>query len=127
MEKDPTVIIKVKREFTQKEVADMAPKLSALLRRKEELEMEKKSIMSDYASQIASVNTQITRLADKVSDGFEMIEVEAIMEKDYVRKEKVYLDPKADKRTVLKVEPFTQEDYQEEIHFEIESEVILGK
>ena len=118
MTKNPIVVIMVRREFTQKEVADMAPKLSTLLRRKEELEMEKKSITSDYASQIASVNAQITRLADKVSDGFEMIEVEAIIEKDYVKKEKVYLDPKANKRTVLKTEPFTQEDYQAEIQFE---------
>lgn len=118
MTKNPIVVIMVRREFTQKEVADMAPKLSTLLRRKEELEMEKKSITSDYASQIASVSAQITRLADKVSDGFEMIEVEAIIEKDYVKKEKVYLDPKANKRTVLKTEPFTQEDYQAEIQFE---------
>lgn len=74
-----SVRILVKHLFSDKEIADLARQNSSNSLRLGELKMQLSSVKKDYGSKIETVTTEISRLFNLISSGFEMQEEEALV------------------------------------------------
>ncbi len=74
-----SVRILVKHPFSDKEIADLARQNSSNSLRLGELEMQLSSVKKDYASKIETVSTEMSRLFNLISSGFEMVEENALV------------------------------------------------
>lgn len=112
-----SVRILVKHLFSDKEIADLARQNSSSSLRLGELEMQLTSVKKDYGAKIETVTTEMSRVFNLVSSGFEMVEEEALVV--FHPKEKIkkfYSRPVPFKEgevgEFIREEPMQQSDFQ---------------
>jgi len=81
----------VKHFFTPEEKEEIAVEMSSTSRRQDELEREKKAVMSSYKDKIDNVILENRIAAQKYHDGYEYRNVECEVVRDYKREEVHYV------------------------------------
>lgn len=94
-------------DFTAPEIYDLSMKLANKTQDKERIESEKKSIVSQYKSQLDALSAEIGSTSNKVANGYEMRKVDCKVE---------YHKPEQGKKTI------TRTDTQEKIIEKMTSE-----
>ena len=103
-------------EFTPDEKDETSAGLCAAIRKRSEIEAQKKSANSEFKSELETQEAEIERLTGLVEEGGENREVECIVALDPTNKKKHYYN----KETLEKVRelPMSQDDFQMQIEFE---------
>jgi len=81
----------VKHYFTPEEKEEIAVEMSSTSRRQDELEREKKAVMSSYKDKIDNVILENRIAAQKYHDGYEYRNVECEVVRDYEMEEVRYV------------------------------------
>lgn len=71
-----------KYEFSAEELRDIAEKLAIKTQELEQVEDEKKAVMSSYKERIERIQSEAKKAASLYKDGYEMRDIECIVERD---------------------------------------------
>ncbi len=99
----------VKYELSEAEKVEGSKLLAALIIKQKDLEDDKSAAAADYGQQIKESKKEICSLAQKIKDGYEMVDVRAEKTMNYESGEVVYLDENKDE---VKVRPMTADEKQ---------------
>lgn len=105
-----TEFIEVKRTFTEEEMAQKAHELGAVLNERAEIDAERKRINDEYKKRLAGVDAVIGDLAENCRNGFDMVEREVYLVKDFQNNKVYYHDNETDEP--LDERPMRPEDRQ---------------
>ncbi len=96
-------------DFTAVEIHDLSMKLANKIQDKSNIEDEKKSIVSQYKSQIDAIDAELSSVSSKVANGYEMRKVECQID---------YHKPEQGKKTIIRkdtneksIEKMTSEEW----------------
>lgn len=115
-----TKVVKKERYFTEEELRHLARLLSSFVQQKEQLEKEKKSIVSEWKSKIDSVDTQLKEVSNSYSKGYEWKDHLCYIYLNYETNTRHLLS--AETGELLGTEPFLPRDYEKQ-HTIIEEEI----
>ena len=80
-----------KYEFTEEEKRDIAERLAIKTQELEEAEDNKKSVMSKFKEKIEKIALEVKGSARMYKDGYEMKDIECVVERDFVLGEVRYI------------------------------------
>lgn len=106
-------IIRGKHKLTSEEKILNAEELATAMQDKEFLQARKKEALDGISKQIILKDELINECLDKIRTGEEDRDFECRVDRDYEKKEKVYVD--IDSEVEIKRIPFTASDFQTEI------------
>lgn len=96
-------------DFTAPEIYDLSMKLANKTQDKSRVAEEKKSVVSQYKSQIDAIDAELSNISSKVANGYEMRKVECEIQ---------YHKPEQGKKTIIRkdtneksVEKMTSEEW----------------
>lgn len=96
-------------DFSAPEIYDLSMKLANKTQDKSRISEEKKSVVSQYKSQIDAIDAELSGISSKVANGYEMRKVECAIE---------YHKPEQGKKTIIRsdnketlVEKMTSEEW----------------
>lgn len=97
-------------DLTDKEMRDYGAEVGRVNAEYNRLEDELASVKSDYKSRLDAKDAQRNTLSTKLANGYEMREVEAIVEFDVAAGKKKYIHPKT--KNILRETDMTHADWQ---------------
>jgi len=102
-----------KYEFTTEEKRDIAETLAIKTKDLEKAEDEKKSVMSAFKEKIDKISLDVKSSARKYTDGYEMRDIECVVERDFVSGEVRYI--RTDNGVVARTSKMTMAERQMKI------------
>ena len=102
-----------KYEFTTEEKRDIAETLAIKTKDLEKAEDEKKSVMSAFKEKIDKIALDVKSSARKYTDGYEMRDIECVVERDFVSGEVRYI--RTDNGVVARTSKMTMAERQMKI------------
>lgn len=104
----------LKYQFTEPELKDKSTTLALECRNLEEVENEKKQVMSDFKSKVDGHQATISKLSNHINNGYEYRYIDCEIRMDTpLRGEKSIV--RKDTGDVVKVEPMSPEEMQQEL------------
>ena len=120
------VTVNVKHDFSDTELLQKSSILAQTVKDKENVEAEKKMVMSEFKNNIDKLGAEIKLISGHITNGFMYTDKPAELWLDYENSERIYID-KHDGETILKKEPFHPSDYQKKIDFDEQERVRNGQ
>lgn len=99
--------------FTNEELIRKGIELTSEMKRSKELNEHRKEVDADYKVQIKTIDSNVERLTNKVSNGYEFRSYMCDIELDFERKERLYR--RQDNGVVIKAIPLQSEDYKQKL------------
>lgn len=110
-----TVIKDIKHTYAPEEKQLLADSFVNIQYEKEQVEKEAKEVAKGYKQKIDQMENQISDLASKHRQGYEIISLECNLHLDFENKNRVYTE--LDSKELLSVEPLEPKDYQMKMDF----------
>lgn len=114
-------IISAQYRFNEQETNELAQKLAHSVQRKSNLEMDKKTAMSQFATEEKEIAKDIEVISQKIASGFEYRDFQCYVEHDFNAKVKRFI--REEDGEVLEIKPLTASDWQMRIDIENEEKV----
>jgi hypothetical protein len=109
-ENQETVRVFGRYDLNEEEKREKSQELAETIRNLGLKQLEKKTIVKQFAADIEGLQETIEQLSGHIRDGYEMKPINCYRKKDYVRKRVMFVS--VDTGDVVKTEAFTEADYQ---------------
>lgn len=111
----------LKHEFNEKELTELAKKLSQTLQKRAEVEGELKNMKNEYKTKLENLDSEITTTNEKYTQQYEMRDTPCYLFRNFGVGKRQYLSA-LDKTDILKEEPLTAEDHQLKMNMDSQEE-----
>ncbi len=102
-----------KYEFTAHELRDIAEKLAIKTQELEQVEDEKKAVMSSYKERIERIQSDMKKAASLYKDGYEMRDIECVVDRNFETGEVRFI--RTDNGIVVHTEKMTMAERQQRL------------
>ena len=104
----------LKYSFSEAEIKELAKKLAYETRTLEELEDQKKSVVSDFSNKITRVKASLSGLANNINNGYDFrnIDCEVLLNSPEAGQKSIV---RLDTGEIVRVEDMTQNEKQEKL------------
>jgi hypothetical protein len=110
IEKRGTVLVTFKYQFTPEEIGNNADQLARFVMEQDEIEQEKKEVMSQYKAKLDEASAKISKYANWVRSGYEMRDEDCRLVLDYGKGKRMHFSKKSGK--LVKEENLWPDDRQ---------------